>query len=144
MRTLIASVAALALAASANAETPAAAPKTAVEVHPTGKPGTAGAARVLKLTATVKGVDAPNRVLILDVKGQTQNVKVGPAVKRFDEIAAGDTIAIEVEQGLLLEYQPAGSEVVEPTAARPRQWKAARWTHMVWFGACRIPRLPAS
>ena len=94
MRTLIASVAALALAASANAETPAAAPKTAVEVHPTGKPGTAGAARVLKLTATVKGVDAPNRVLILDVKGQTQNVKVGPAVKRFDEIAAGDTIAI--------------------------------------------------
>ncbi len=120
MRILIASLAALSLAASANAETPAAAPAkkapAAVEVHPTGKPGMAGASRVQKLTATVKGVDAPNRVLILDVKGQTQNVKVGPGVKRFDEIAAGDTITIQVEQGLLLEYQPAGSETVEPTA----------------------------
>jgi len=135
VRTLIASLAALTLAASAKAEQPAAAPKAAapkaeapaatppsadkgpapVEVHPVGTPGMAGASRVQKVNAKVKGVDAPNRVLILDVKGQTENVKVGPDVKRFDEIAVGDTIAIELEQGLLLEFQPAGSETVEPT-----------------------------
>jgi hypothetical protein len=125
VRILIASLAALALAASAKAEQPAAASKSdasaapkggaPVEVHPIGTPGMAGASRVQKLTAKVKGVDAPNRVLILDVKGKTENVKVGPDVNRFDEIAAGDTIAIEIEQGLLLEYQPAGSETVEPT-----------------------------
>jgi hypothetical protein len=137
LRTLIvAPLAALALAATAHAQTPApaaaapakeaaAVPEKAkaaaakggpVEVKPTGKPGQAGAARAVKLTATVKAVDAATRTLTLEGKdGQTQTVKVGPEVKRFAEIAAGDTIAIQLEQGLLLEYQPAGAADVQPT-----------------------------
>ncbi len=130
MRTVIASLAALSLTASANAQTPAAAapakapaaaPAAAdkasgvVEVKSVGK-GMAGASRVQKLTATVKAVDAANRTVTLEAKGQTQTIKAGPAVKRFDEIAVGDTVVVQFEQGLLLEYQPPGSDTVEPTA----------------------------
>ncbi len=118
MRTLIvASVAALSLAASANAETAAPAKKGSapVEVKATGKKGQAGAARKVKLTATIKAVDAAARTVTLEGKdGVTQTVKVPPEVKRFDEFAAGDTVVIELAQGLLLEYQPAGAETVEP------------------------------
>ena len=121
MRLLIASAATLLLAASAKAESPAAAPaapakaqKAPVEVRSIGEPGMVAAGRTRRMTAVVKGVDSANRVLTLDVKGRTQNVKVGPAVKRFDEIAAGDTVTVEIDQGLLLEYQPTGSAIVEP------------------------------
>ncbi len=115
---IVASLAALSLAASAHAAEPAAAApakKGPVEVQQTGKKGQAGAARVVKLTATVKAVDAAARTVTLEGKnGQTQTVKVPPEVKRFDEIAAGDTVAIQLEQGLLLEYQPADAAVVQP------------------------------
>jgi hypothetical protein len=110
---IVASLAALSLAASAHAAAPA--QKGSVEVNPTAKKGQAGATKVVKLSATVKAVDAAKRELTLEGKnGQVQTVKVPPEVKRFDEIAAGDTITVQLEQGLLLEYQPAGSEVVEP------------------------------
>jgi hypothetical protein len=136
---IVASLAALSLAATANAQTPAAPAKPAaapakapaaaapakapaaagasapVEVKATGKPGQAAAARVQKLSATVKAVDAATRSITLEGKGgETQTIKVGPEVKRFDEIAVGDTIVVQLEQGLLLEYQPAGSETVAP------------------------------
>lgn len=124
LRTLIASLAALSLAASAHAETaaPAKAPAKAhegsgaVEVKKVGE-GMAAATRTEKLTATVKAVDAASRTVTLEAKGQTQTVKAGPNVKRFDEIAVGDTVVIELAKGLLLEYQPPGSEDVAPTAA---------------------------
>ena len=126
MRNLIASLAALSLAASANAADPAKAPAKAaapakadqagaVEVKKVGK-GMAGASRVQKLTATVKAVDAANREVTLESKGKTETIKAGPAVKRFDEIAVGDTVVVQFEQGLLLEYQPPGAEDVAPTA----------------------------
>jgi hypothetical protein len=76
----------------------------------------AGASRVEKLTATVKAIDAATRSVTLEAKGQTQTVKAGPNVKRFDEIAVGDTVVVQFEQGLLLEYQPPGAEDVAPTA----------------------------
>ncbi len=37
-------------------------------------------------------------------------------MKRLSEFAVGDTIDVEVEQGLALEYQSAGSPSVAPTA----------------------------
>ena len=122
MRLLIASAATLVLAASANAESPEGAPaapapahRSPIEVRSIGEPGMATAGRTRSVTAEVKGVDVANRVLTLDVKGRTQYVKVGPAVKRLDEVAAGDTVTNEIDQGLLLEYQPTGSAAVEPT-----------------------------
>jgi hypothetical protein len=131
LRYLIAvSSAAFLLATGASAQTPpapakaapAAAPKAAapaaVEVKSTGTPGQASAKRVQKASATVKSVDAAARTITLQGKGnETQTLKVGPEVKRFDEIAAGDTIEVEFEQGLFLEFQPAGSEVVAPQTA---------------------------
>jgi hypothetical protein len=45
-----------------------------------------------------------------------QTFKVGPEVKRFNEFAVGDLIVVTYEQGLALEFQPAGSETVPPTA----------------------------
>ena len=120
MRNLIASLAALSLAASANAQTPAAAPEHAkhVEVKSVGK-GMAGASRVEKLTATVKAIDPATREITLEAKGQTETIKAGPAVKRFDEIAVGDTVVVQVEQGLLLEYQaPAPRRSSRPRSSR--------------------------
>ncbi len=132
MRYLIAvSSAALLLSTSASAQTApapakaapaAAAPKAAapaaVEVKATGTPGQASAKRIQKASATVKSVDKAARTITLQGKGnETETLKVGPEVKRFDEIAAGDTIEVEYEQGLFLEFQPAGSAVVPPQTA---------------------------
>jgi hypothetical protein len=118
---IVGSIAALSLAASANAESHAKkegkAPD-AVEVKATGKKGQAAASRTIKLTAKVKAVDPATRAITLEGKdGKVEVVKAGPEVKRFDEIAVGDTVVVVFEQGLLLEYQPPGSETVQPTVA---------------------------
>jgi len=49
-------------------------------------------------------------------------VMVPPEVKRFAELAAGDTVELELKQGLLLEYQPAGSAVVAPREVAVAGW----------------------
>jgi hypothetical protein len=36
-------------------------------------------------------------------------------VKRLDEFAVGDTVVVDFQQGLALEFQPVGSEFVPPT-----------------------------
>jgi hypothetical protein len=114
MRTLLlSSSAALALAACASSPGPGA--SAPVEVKATGTPGQAAAARAQKLRATVRSVDGAARaVTIQDEKGETETIHLGPEVKRFDEIAPGDVVEVELEQGLLLEYQPAGSETIAP------------------------------
>ena len=112
---LVASSAALALAACASTSKAPASSAAPVEVKATGTPGQAAASRVQKLSATVKSVDRAARTVTLqDKSGATETVNIPPEVKRFDEIAPGDTVEVELEQGLLLEYQPAGSENVEP------------------------------
>jgi len=123
-RLLVVSLAALLLATTARAQAPAPAAKAPppaapapVEVKATGTPGKAAATRTEKITATVKAVDVAARTVTLQGKtGEPQTFKVGPEVKRLDEFAAGDTIVVEYEQGLVLEFQPAGSETVPPTA----------------------------
>jgi Cu/Ag efflux protein CusF len=116
MRVLaVASAAALSLAACKSTSTPPAATASPVEVKSTGIPGQAAATRVQKLSATIVAIDkAARSVTIKAADGSTETVKLGPEAQRFDEIAVGDAVLVELEQGLLLEYQPAGSEVVEP------------------------------
>jgi hypothetical protein len=116
MRKLVAPLVAVLVATFASAQAPAKAPAPAqapaaapapVEVDNTGTPG----------KATVTAIDATTRTVTLKAKsGETQTFKVGPEVKRFDEFAVGDVIKIEYEQGLALEFQPAGSENVPVTA----------------------------
>jgi hypothetical protein len=123
MRTLLASLVAVLAATLANAQAPAKAPAPAtvapapVEVDNTGTPGKATAKRTAKATATITAIDAAARTVTLKAKsGETQTFKVGPDVQRFDEFAVGDVIKIEYEQGLALEFQPAGSDDFPVTA----------------------------
>jgi hypothetical protein len=88
------------------------------EVKGTGVPGEAIATRTQSLTATITAVDPATRSLTVQgADGAVETFKVGPEVKRFGELAPGDVIAMEVKQGLLLEYQPPGSESVAPQGA---------------------------
>jgi hypothetical protein len=88
-----------------------------VEMKASGIPGKATATRTATLTATIKAVDAATRsVTLQNQAGATQTIKAGPQVQRFDEFAVGDTILVVVEQGLVLEYQSAGTPAVAPTA----------------------------
>ncbi len=123
MRTLRAlPVAALLLAASALAQTPppAAPPLTnrgPVEVKATGTPGKVEAKRTMRITATVYAIDPERRIVTLQNDlGGIETMKVGPDVKRLQDFAVGDTVVIDYDQGLVLEFQPAGTEFVPPTA----------------------------
>jgi hypothetical protein len=117
MRTLPAALAVLVAAGTASAQAPAAAVPAPVEMKATGTPGKAEARRSMKATATIKAIDVANRTVTLQNQdGATQAFKVGPEVRRLDEFAVGDVIVIDYEQGLALEFQPAGSETVAPTA----------------------------
>jgi len=108
----LAVAAALALAAQgALAEAP-------LEVKNTGVPGIAEGSRLVKITAAVTAVNKETRELTLKHKdGQTETLKVGPNVKRFDEVAAGDTLVVEYEQGLALEFQMPGEKAQPLDAA---------------------------
>jgi hypothetical protein len=106
--------------AHAQAPEPAAAPplstKRPVEMQPSGTPGKAVTSRTMRITATVYAIDVPTRIVTLQHDmGGVETLKVGPAVKNLDRFAVGDTVVIDYEQGLALEFQPAGSEFVPPT-----------------------------
>jgi hypothetical protein len=112
---LVASSAALLLAACATSK-PSVPPP--VEVLSTGVPGEAAATRTQKMTATVQSLDVAARKLTLrGPDGKTETMTVPPEVKRLDEIAVGDVIAVEVQQDLVLRYQAPGTEFVPPQAA---------------------------
>jgi hypothetical protein len=114
---LAASSAALLAAACATSTPPASTAPAPIEVKATGTPGQAAATESAQVTARVTAVDAATRSLtVKGDDGSAETFKVPPEVKRFDEIAVGDTIEVEVERGLLLEYQPVGSLSVEPQA----------------------------
>jgi hypothetical protein len=116
MRITLALSSAALLAACATSQPAPAAPGM-VEVKATGTPGQASASRTQKLAATITAIDAATRaVTIKDAEGQVETFKAPPEVKRFNELAVGDVIEVELMQGLLLEYQAAGTEAVEPHA----------------------------
>jgi len=117
MRKLVASSLALLVAATAQAQMTTGASKAPLEVNASGTPGKATATRSIHGTGTVTAVDVAGRTLTLRNKGgATRTFKVGPGVQRLDEIAVGDLISIDFEQGLALELQPAGAETVPATS----------------------------
>ena len=110
----------IAVSAHAQAPAPAAAPplstRRPVEMKQSGTPGKAVTSRTMRITATVHAIDVPTRIVTLQHDmGGVETLKVGPAVKNLDKFAVGDTVVIDYEQGLALEFQPAGSEFVPPT-----------------------------
>jgi len=104
-------------AVAAYAQTPSSDGQGTLEMKNTGTPGQATAKRTIRITATVKAIDVASRTLTLQSKsGETETFTVGPQVQRLGEFAVGDTIVVDYQQGLALEFQPAGSETVAPTA----------------------------
>ncbi len=117
MRKLVMSYAIFLTGVAAYAQTPSSDAQAPVVMTPTGTPGQATATRTIRITATIKALDVANRIVTLQTPaGDTQTFKVGPQVQRLGEFAVGDTIVLDYHQGLALEFQPAGSEVVPPTA----------------------------
>jgi len=91
---------------------PSPAPGT-IELKATGEPGKAAASRLAIDKFTITAIDVRERVITVRRRnGETQTFKVGPEVDRLKEFAVGDAIKIEYEQGLVLEFQPPGSENV--------------------------------
>jgi len=113
MKQLAAAAVLMLAAQGASAQAPTAVP----EMKATGIPGKAEAIRVVKLSATVTAVDKAARTVTLKhADGQTETLKVGPQVKRFDEVAVGDTLVVEYEEGLALEFQLPEEKAVAPEA----------------------------
>jgi hypothetical protein len=82
-----------------------------MEVKNVGVPGVVEGSRTVKVTATVTAVDKAARTVTLKGKdGKTETIKVREQVKRFDEVAVGDTLSVEYEQGLALEFQMPGEK----------------------------------
>jgi hypothetical protein len=113
MKKLVAAAARMLAAQGARAQAPTAVP----EMKSTGVPGKAEAVSVVKVSAVVTAVDKAARTVTLKHKdGQTETLKVGPQVKRLDEVAVGDTLVVEYQEGLALEFQPPGEKDVAPEA----------------------------
>src|SRR5271169_1998347 len=115
MKRLLVAFAALLVVPVAYAQAPAG--QAPVEMKASGTPGKATAKRTVHVTATIKAIDVPGRTVTLQNKaGETETFKAGPEIQRLEDFAVGDTVVIDYEQGLALEFQPAGSETVAPSA----------------------------
>ncbi len=112
-RLVIVPLAALALATTARA-TDQAMPQPPTDQPPVmtrSGPGQAVSSTNVTLTAKVTAVDQEKRLITLKGKdGKTQTFKVGPDVKRLNEIHAGDTIVLNYQQGVLLQFLQKGEQ----------------------------------
>lgn len=80
------------------------------------EPGKGGAASVVTASAKVEAVDKANRTVTLKLpRGDSRTVTVGPEVKSFDRIKAGDTVKVEYLEALTVELKKGGKAVVGKT-----------------------------
>jgi hypothetical protein len=77
--------------------------------------GMVSGGRVEQVTATVTAIDAPNRLVTLKGKKETDTIKMGPEVVNFDQIKVGDVVKVTVSQGVVLSLQAPGAKAVEPS-----------------------------
>lgn len=86
-------------------------------------PNKVSSENVTKATATVQSVDHDSRSVVLrTADGVDTMVVVGPEVRNFDQIEAGDTVTATYTEALLAQVVPKGSEMSEPrsTIAKSR------------------------
>lgn len=79
-------------------------------------PGVAGAAKTVKITATVSAINAASRTLTL--KGpQDREIRlnVGPEVKNFEQLKVGDQVNAEYYEALTLELKKGSTVIVSRT-----------------------------
>jgi len=114
MKTFVVLTAALfgAAAAAALAQQPGAETGSAAATAP----GQAAAASVVRITASVEGVDAANRTVTLKgPRGRVITLPVGPEVQNFDQIKAGDIVVVRYLEALSLELKKSGAGIRERT-----------------------------
>ena len=113
---------------------PAAAQKPAAESATVkgSTPGKAAVADVVKISARVESVDVMNRLLVLKgPRGNVFDLAVGPEVKNFDQIRAGDYLVVRYVQALTMELKKGGAGIRSRTegersaAAAPGERPAA-------------------
>ncbi|MCC8363815.1 hypothetical protein LK996_12100 [Lysobacter sp. A6] len=75
--------------------------------------------QTVESTATVTAVDREKRqVTLKNEDGETSTIDVGPEVKRFDEVAVGDTVRATYTVGITSELRaPTEEEKAEPLVA---------------------------
>lgn len=72
-------------------------------------PGKAAAAAAVQISAWVESVDVQNRVLVLKgPQGNLFDLAVGPEVRNFDQIRAGDYLVVRYVEALTLELKKGG------------------------------------
>jgi Cu/Ag efflux protein CusF len=81
-------------------------------------PGQAAAANVVRITASVEGVDAADRTVTLKgPRARVVTLPVGPEVANFDQIKAGDIVVVRYIEALSLDLKKAGADLRERTEA---------------------------
>jgi Cu/Ag efflux protein CusF len=79
-------------------------------------PGQAAAANVVRITASVEGVDAANRTVTLKgPRARVVTLPVGPEVSNFDQIKPGDIVVVRYIEALSLDLKKAGTDLRERT-----------------------------
>jgi len=75
--------------------------------------------QTIEKTATVTAVDKEKRqVTLKNEEGESSTIDVGPEVKRFDEVAVGDTVRAKYTVGITSELRaPTEEEKAEPFVA---------------------------
>jgi len=116
-RKLFLSLAALGLALSPFAVLAADDAAKPLTVEKSTQKGMVAGGRVEQVTATVTAIDAPNRLVTLKGKKETDTIKMGPEVVNFAQIKVGDVVRVTVSQGVVLSLQAPGSKAVAPTAS---------------------------
>ncbi len=85
-------------------------------------PAPMGATATATMTATIVAIDYTNRLVTLqDAKGNSQTIKVGPEVTRFDALKVGDTITFTYQESVALSIAKPGTTPVPsstPTVTR--------------------------
>lgn len=111
-------VCAVALAGAAGcARTPPLPPPT-VTTAAVQAPNTAGDAALLTATARVVSVDPQNRsVRLRGPRGRTFTVDVGPEVRNFDQIRAGDTVTVQYYESIAFTLGKPGTTLPEDTVS---------------------------
>jgi Cu/Ag efflux protein CusF len=113
-RKIFLSLATLGLALSPVATLAEDAPKP-LTVHSSTEKGMVSGGRVEQVTATVTAIDAPNRLVTLKGKKETDTIKMGPEVKNFDQIKVGDRVVVTFSQGLVLALQKPDAKAKDPS-----------------------------
>jgi Cu/Ag efflux protein CusF len=81
-------------------------------------PGAAGAARTMKMTATITAIDPATReVTLKGEKGNETTVTAGPKVTNFAQMKVGDRVSATYIEALTLELKKGGGLPVARTEA---------------------------